>query len=228
MAKAQIILNGASGRMGQEIQKILAEHTKAVLLTAIEGKGAKAWAGIKAHKGAVAVDFSSPEGAMIAAKACLKAGLPLVSGTTGLSSAQLRTLKQAGKKIPVLWSPNTSVGINLFLRMIAALGKNLAGYDMQIEEFHHAMKKDAPSGTAKLLQSAVEEAAEVRLPPVLSARGGGIVGTHKLSIMGPEETLTIEHVALKRSVFARGAIDAAIWLTGKKPGFYNMQDVLNV
>ncbi len=161
-----------------------------------------------------------------ALKWCVKNKIPFVSGTTGITAVDKKLLKSAAKKIPVLWSPNMSVGINLFLKVISALGSNLSKFDLQIEEAHHAKKKDSPSGTAKILQESAEHVAKRKLPPVLATRGGGIIGVHKLQLMDEEEILTIEHTALQRSVFAKGAISAAIWLSKRKAGFYNMQDVL--
>jgi 4-hydroxy-tetrahydrodipicolinate reductase len=227
MAKVKIILNGASGKMGQEISRLLRGHARAELSHSVTARGASAWANVRASAGSVVIDFSSPAGMLAAAKWCAKNRVPLVSGTTGLTEAQFKRLSVTSRKTAVLWSPNTSVGINLFIKIIEAIGSGLDGFDLQIEEFHHAMKKDSPSGTAKLLQAAAERVLKKKLPPALSGRGGGIIGTHKLSIMGSEEVLTIEHVALNRGVFARGAIDAAIWLVKKSRGRYTMADVLN-
>jgi 4-hydroxy-tetrahydrodipicolinate reductase len=119
-----------------------------------------------------------------------------------------------------------SIGINLFLKAIESLGQVAKTYDWQIEEFHHKRKKDSPSGTAKWLQQSAEKAKGEKLPAVMAGRGGGIYGIHKLWLMGEEETLTIEHTALSRALFARGALTAAKWIQAKRPGFYSLQDVL--
>ena len=217
--KIKILIQGRSGKMGGEIEKLLSHHKHAQVCDLELNQATK-------KDVDVVIDFSSPAGMRASLKWCVKMKVPFVSGTTGIYSADLKSLKAAGKKTPVLWSPNMSVGINLFLKLIQSLGKIVSHYDLQIEEAHHSRKKDSPSGTAKILQAEVERVGKIKLPSVLSTRGGGIIGIHKLHLMDEEEILTIEHTALQRSVFAKGAIAAAIWLSKKQPGFYNMQDVL--
>lgn len=217
--KLQVALQGQNGRMGEEISKLLKSHGQA---QKVEGKIYD----LNPKKINVLIDFSSPKGMYEALEWCIENKIPFLSGTTGLLPKDEARLKSASKKIPVLWSPNMSFGVNLFLKIIQTLGKNLNQFDLQIEEAHHIKKKDSPSGTAKILQNEVERVAGINLPKILVSRGGGIIGVHKLHLMAEEEVLTIEHTALNRAVFARGAIAAAIWLQNKPAGAYTMQDVL--
>lgn len=173
----------------------------------------------------VVIDFSSPAIFGDILEWCVKNNKPLVSGTTGLSLADFARLKSASKKIPVLWAPNMSLGIAMFAELIKRVAQ-LEDFDFQIEEFHHRHKKDKPSGTAILLQDVLKASVTKEVPEALAIRGGGIFGIHRLYCMSPDETITIEHVALNRSVFAKGAVSAARWLVGKKAGSYELKDTL--
>jgi 4-hydroxy-tetrahydrodipicolinate reductase len=230
MKKINLIVCGAAGRMGHEILK-LAESEKGIdqiVPTDYKGRGnAKKIEDLHPAKGSVAIDFSLPKGLRTHLAWCVKNKTPIVIGTTGISSADMAQMKRASKKIPVLWSPNMSIGINLFLMAIEKIGAGAKSYDWQIEEFHHKRKKDSPSGTAKWLQETAEKTKGEKLPPVMAGRGGGVFGVHKLHIMGEEEVLTIEHTALSRALFARGAVTAAKWLSSKRAGFYSLRDILN-
>lgn len=227
MIKKQIIVNGAGGRMGLEIVQLLKDHPGAELLAGANKANGKIFEkGLDEKMSAVVIDFSSPEGMIHALSWSEKNRVPFVSGTTGISKKDEESLKRAAGNIPVLWSPNMSIGVNLFLRIIESLGLNLKSFDLQLEEYHHSKKKDSPSGTAKLLQAALEKEADREMPPVLVGRGGGIVGIHKLWLMAEDEVLTVEHTAINRKVFARGAIEAAIWLASQEPGLFSMKDML--
>lgn len=103
----------------------------------------------------------------------------------------------------------------------------ISQYDFDLEEIHHSQKKDAPSGTAKLLTSDLEKIVGKKLNPAHSIRGGGVAGIHKVWALGPEEVISIEHAALNRRVFARGALEIAKWIVGCKPGLYSMDDFLD-
>jgi 4-hydroxy-tetrahydrodipicolinate reductase len=228
MAKTGIIVHGGSGRMGQEIIALIEKSSQFSLVGVVDQKSkGQALKDMRPPKGSVLVDFSSPAGMVEAAKWCAAKKIAMVSGTTGGSKSDHKELLLASAKTAVLYSPNMSIGINIFLKIIDNLSTALKKFDLQIEEYHHSKKVDSPSGTAKILQEATEKAAGVKLPPIMSGRGGGIVGQHKLMIMGEEETLSIEHVALQRQVFARGALAAAAWVVKQKPGQYQMKDFLN-
>lgn len=227
-SKAQIILIGSEGRVGQEIKSLVAASNFAEIHASVDHKGRGQFVAIdkvKPVKNAVVIDFSAPENFRDSLGWAVKTKLPFVSGTTGLGKKNILALKAAAKTIPVLWSSNMSPGISLFLDFIETFGARLADYDLLIEEAHHSRKKDAPSGTAITLQNVLVKATKKKTPNPISIRGGGIFGVHKLWIMGEEETITFEHTALNRRVFARGAVAAAIWVKGKKPGLYAMRDV---
>jgi 4-hydroxy-tetrahydrodipicolinate reductase len=124
-----------------------------------------------------------------------------------------------------LWSANIIFLIYLLQNALKSLG-SCEGYEIVIEETHHKRKKDKPSGTALLLQKTIESSTKRKLETPVSIRGGGVFGIHKIQILGEEETLTFEHQALNRTVFARGAISAATWVSQQGPGSYTIQDML--
>ena len=147
---------------------------------------------------------------------------PLVMGTTGLSEENLTELKDLAKNIPVFYDTNFSIGIRLLRKLVAALPKLTADFDVSIFESHHSAKKDTPSGTAKTLQNDLNEIG-IKNVPILSHRGGGIRGEHEIILAGKNEILTLKHEALDRSIFAEGALKAAVWLLTKANGLYNMK-----
>lgn len=173
----------------------------------------------------VVIDFSLPEATSSVASWCAKQKKALVSGVTGLTALEKQSLEKASESTPVLWAPNMSLGIAVMARMLRNLSR-LEGFEFQIEELHHKRKKDKPSGTAVFLQERLVESVGAGVPDPLAIRGGGIFGIHRVWAMGEEETITIEHNAMNRRVFARGALRASDWLLGKVPGLYSMDDVL--
>ena len=173
----------------------------------------------------ILIDFSTPEMLEGALNYCLENKIPLVSGTTGFSDKIHERLLNAGFQIPVLWSPNMSLGIAVMKNALKVF-KATKNFDYQIEEWHHRLKKDCPSGTAILLQNELEKNIEKKCPPILALRGGGIFGVHKIYAISDEEIIQFEHTAINRTVFARGAIVAARWLLSKKAGLYSMDDVI--
>lgn len=226
----KIIISGASGKMGQEIHTIIDADSN---LEYLAGFGLKENPKFKVvsnpmalPEGAdMAIDFSSPESLLVMIEWCAQHRVPLVSGTTGVSEAHHQQLHKLSQKVPVLWSPNTSMGVALLKRLLEQT-KWPQGFDIQMTEYHHIHKKDKPSGTALLLDKALQTAGN-KTQPILSIRGGGIFGIHKVDVMGPEEIISFEHTALSRGVFARGAIMAARWLHGKPAGLYSMDDVFS-
>lgn len=171
------------------------------------------------------VDFSLPHLTVDVAAWCAQHCKPLVSGVTGLSGVEKQALNDASRVAPVLWSPNMSLGVAVLMQAMQALSA-LEGFDFQIEETHHIGKKDKPSGTALLLQESLSKAVPRELPPPISIRGGGVFGIHRVLAMGAEETITFEHSAMNRRVFARGALRAVEWLSTQPSGLYTMQDLL--
>lgn len=173
----------------------------------------------------VAVDFSLPEGFDVMLSACRARGAALVSGTTGLSAAQLAVLDAAASGIPVLWAANFSLGVVVLEDLARRAAQALAGWDVDIVESHHVHKKDAPSGTALALGQAV---ASVRAsaPNYASLRAGDIVGEHTVQFTGPGERIELVHRATNRDIFARGALHAATRLAGKPAGRYLLADLV--
>ena len=174
----------------------------------------------------VVIDFSTPEYFASLIKWCDTHCVKLVSGTTGFLSEHFKALKAASQKTACLWAPNMSLGINLIAEIIPNL-KIISNYDFQIVEAHQHNKKDKPSGTALLLQDKLKSNIKSEIPDPLSLRGGDIRGIHQIWCMGQEEIIKMEHTALDRSVFARGALVAAKWLVQQTPGLYSMKDVLS-
>lgn len=222
----KVIVSGASGRMGQAVQDILKEKKHQFVAGLAQTKKDNFFVKTKdLPAGAdVVIDFSLPENFSQLIKWCVETKTPLVSGTTGLTQPQKKQMQQAAKKIPVLWAPNMSIGITL-LKMTLEQMVWPKDFDIQVTEYHHSKKKDRPSGTAILLQNALQKKNKVTNEPI-SIRGGGIFGIHRVDFMSNEEVITIEHTALSRAVFAKGAVCAAEWLIRQKPGVYSMENVV--
>jgi 4-hydroxy-tetrahydrodipicolinate reductase len=202
-----------------------------------------------AFKGAGGVvDFSTPAASVEFAGHAADAGIVHVIGTTGCSPEEDAAIAAAATRTPIVKSGNMSLGVNLLAVLVreaaAALGEE---FDIEILEMHHRHKVDAPSGTALLLGRAAAEGREVDLaarsvrarqghtgPRAAGAigfaalRGGSVVGDHSVILAGPGERVTLSHMAEDRSIFARGAVKAALWARGREPGLYSMLDVLGL
>jgi 4-hydroxy-tetrahydrodipicolinate reductase len=192
------------------------------------------------------LDFTAPEAAVAHAALAARHGIIFVTGTTGLSSTQQAKIRAAAKKVAVVQAPNFSVGVNLVMALVEqAAGVLDDGYDIEIVEMHHRHKVDAPSGTALGLGRAAAKGRGVTLEKVsergrdgitgarkagaigfAALRGGDVVGDHTVIFAGPGERVEITHKAGGREVFASGAVRAALWAKGRKPGLYSMADVL--
>jgi 4-hydroxy-tetrahydrodipicolinate reductase len=258
---------GAAGRMGKTILQLASCDKAFRIVGALEQRGHAALGqdlgpvlgrdlmGVKvtqdaasALKGAdVLIDFSHFSGLPENLKAVVKTRTAYVIGTTAIPQAMLKRIQAASKKIPIVQSPNMSVGVNLLFKLAALAGKVLdESYDLEITEIHHRMKKDAPSGTAlKLLEILLEArgrtmkdviygregetgAREKGKIGVLALRGGDVVGDHTVSFFGDGERVELVHKASSREAFARGALLAAKFLAKKKQGLYHMAHVLNM
>jgi 4-hydroxy-tetrahydrodipicolinate reductase len=196
----------------------------------------------------VAIDFSSPQAAVRHAKLAAERGVPLVVGTTGLAAADEEALKRAGERIAVVYAANYSVGMNLLADLVRRAASRLdTGFDIEIVEMHHRHKVDAPSGSALMLGRAAAAGRGVELSRVAvrgrdgvtgaredgaigfaSLRGGDVPGDHTVIFAGDGERLELTHRAGGRTIFARGAIRAALWSLGKPAGLYSMRDVLGL
>ena len=190
--------------MGREVAALAAEY----------GFDAAAFA--PGADGEIVIDFAHPD----CLDSLLRCSLPLVIGTTGHSGSQISSIQAAAEARPILLSPNFSPGVYALTRAARVLRGLLPGWDAALTECHHAAKRDAPSGTARALASALA------IPPdrVHALRGGTVPGVHELALLGPGEHITLRHAAEGRAVFARGALAAARWLLVQPPGMYGMED----
>lgn len=224
MKKLKVGLVGGNGRMGKEISAVISANPNTDLFYSL-GRDSKIDAKV-ASQVDVWIDFSSPQALGSVLKLAAKHKTPVVCGTTGFTAKEKNLLTKYGKEIPVLWSSNMSLGVAVLNEALKSLAA-ISHFDFQIEELHHNRKKDKPSGTAITLQENLEKAVGKKCPEPVAIRGGGIFGVHKIYSMSDEEVLTFEHTALNRTVFAKGAVQAATWLAKqKKPGLYQIRDVL--
>lgn len=195
----------------------------------------------------VIIDFTMPEATVALARAAAAKGVALVIGSTGLSPADEAAVAEAARSVPVVRTGNFSLGVNVLIGLVQQAAAMLGpkDWDIEIFEAHHRRKIDAPSGTALMMGRAAAEGRGVDLDAVSERgrdgitgartegaigfsvmRGGGIVGEHSVAFASDDEILTISHSARDRSLFARGAVEAAVWTRGKPAGLYDMQDVL--
>ena len=248
----RIIMHGCNGKMGQTISRIVSEDSQAEIVAGVDP-----FDGIKNDypcftairdcdvEADVVIDFSSAGAVDDLMDYCEEKKLGLVLCTTGLSEAQIERAKKLAGAIPVLRSANMSMGINLMEKVLREVSGILAeaGFDIEVVEKHHRLKKDAPSGTALALADAVSEGLGEKYEYVydrsgrsiqrpekeigLSAvRGGTIVGDHDVIFAGEDEVITFSHRAYSKAVFGKGALQAAKFLAGKTAGLYTMSDVI--
>ena len=193
----------------------------------------------------VVIDFSTASAVASLYAIAARQGVAIVSGTTSLDATAEAALERASQAVPVLWAPNTSLGVQVLVELVEHAVRRLgAAFDVEMVEVHHKRKIDAPSGTARRLaqaaQAARPELAETRgrdgdVGPrkadelgVLALRGGDVVGDHTVFLLGNGERLELTHRATNRDLFATGALRAARFVAGKKPGRYSLKDVLSV
>jgi 4-hydroxy-tetrahydrodipicolinate reductase len=194
------------------------------------------------------IDFSAPAASVEIAALAAQARIAHVVGTTGLSEDDLVSLAAAARHAPIVRSGNMSLGVNLLAKLVREAARALGPeFDIEIVETHHRMKVDAPSGTALLLGEAAAEGRAVNLsdhsergrdgvtgarkPGAIgfaSLRGGTVIGDHSVLFAGNGERIVLSHHAEDRALFARGAVKAALWARGRKPGLYSMADVLGI
>jgi len=174
----------------------------------------------------VLIEFTTPEATLEHLAIALKHKKAMVIGTTAIDSAGVKEITEASKKIPIVYSPNMSVGVNLLFRLTRESAGVLKDCSVSMTEAHHKHKKDAPSGTSKRLAQIIREAAKKEDIPIESIREGEIIGDHTVFFDGEFERLELTHRAKSRDVFASGALLAAKFASRKKKGLFNMQDVL--
>jgi len=264
----KVVVTGAAGRMGREIVRLLGGASGFSLLGAVEtpgpalGQDAGLVAGLGEPLGVkvqgslsaalpgaeVVIDFTVPEASAAYAELCGERGVAMVIGSTGFTPQARARVEAAAERIPIVISPNMSVGVNVLFELVRQAARALgAAYDIEVVELHHKHKRDAPSGTAVRLAEVAAEAlgrkpAEAlcysrqgmvgERPPgqigVQTLRGGDVVGEHTVLYAGEGERLEITHRATSRVQFASGAVRAAAWVAGKPPGLYDMADVLGL
>jgi len=233
----RIAIHG-TGRMAQAITREAAARSD-VSIVALAGPQAPDWGGSPGWfpglddlpgRPDLLIDFTLPEGTLAAAKWCAENEVPLLSGVTGLTPAALAALDRTASRVPVLWSPNLSLGVNLVadlaFRAATVLDEDVP---VHIEDIHHQWKKDAPSGTALMLGQRIAAArgGDDSRVEFTSVREGEIIGEHTVTFRMEGEEFSLVHRASERSIYARGAIDAGAWLTEQGPGRYSAADWLS-
>lgn len=248
----RIIMHGCNGKMGQVITGLVADDANAQIVAGIDiadnrDNGYPVFTDIKKCDVAadVIVDFAAAAAVDALLDYSVEKQIPVVLCTTGLSDEQLARVKESSKKVAILKSANMSLGINTLMKLLkdAANVFAPAGYDIEIVEKHHNQKVDAPSGTAIALADSINEArggeyeyvydrSQVRKKRdkkeigISAVRGGTIVGEHEVIFAGIDEVIEFKHTAYSKSVFAKGAVEAAKFLAGKPAGMYDMADVI--
>jgi len=261
----KVVVTGAAGRMGREIVRLVLGTPGLELHGAVERSGPAVGqdpallagqppSGLRIVDGLeqalpgaqVVIDFTHFEASARHAEACAAAGVAIVIGSTGFTPEAKARVAAAARQVPVILSPNMSVGVNVLFELVRQAAAVLGdAYDVEIVELHHKKKKDAPSGTAVKLAEVAAEALgrdpakdltfarqgmigerPAREIGVQTVRGGDIVGEHTVYFCGEGERLELTHRATAREQFARGAVRAATWVAGRPPGLHDMADVL--
>ncbi len=234
----KIAVSGACGKMGQRIIALAGKNKRLDVVLGLEDKNHP---DIGKLKGKVKisgnpqdivgcdclVDFSAPGAAVEYLDYGLKFKKPMVIGTTGLNKDQQVKIKEAAQNIPLVFSPNMSVGVNLIFKLLKIAANSLKNYKVDIQEVHHIHKKDAPSGTAKRIAEIInEQGFKIRLEDIKADRQDEVIGDHKVIFESELDRIELSHSAKTRDIFAQGALLAAEWIIGKRPGLYSMDDVL--
>ncbi|HEY9062615.1 MAG TPA: 4-hydroxy-tetrahydrodipicolinate reductase [Pseudobacteroides sp.] len=247
-----ILMSGCNGKMGQVISRLAAEREE-LRIAAGYDKYTKISnpypvfddLGKCDIKVDVIIDFSNPDALDGILSYSLKNKVPLIVATTGLSTSQVNKLKDASHVVPVFFSANMSLGVNLLMDLVKKAAKVLEyNFDIEIIEKHHNQKIDAPSGTALAIADEINSALSEKQEYVYdrhsrrkkrskkeigihAVRGGTIVGDHSVIFAGTDEIIEINHIATSKEIFATGALSAARFLYNKKPGLYNMNDLIS-
>ncbi|WP_394922945.1 4-hydroxy-tetrahydrodipicolinate reductase [uncultured Robinsoniella sp.] len=248
----KIIMHGCNGRMGQVISQIVKEDPDTQIAAGIDivdnrENGYPVFTNIRECdvQADVVIDFASAKAEDALLDFCKECNLPVIVCTTGLSEDQIARVKETSKVVAVLRSANMSLGVNTLLKLLQDAAKVLApaGFDMEIVEKHHKHKVDAPSGTALAMADSMNEALDHQYTykfdrsqerkerdakeiGISAVRGGNIVGEHEVFFAGTDEVIEFKHTAYSKAIFAKGAVEAAKFLAGKEPGFYDMSDVI--
>lgn len=247
-----IILSGANGKMGRVIEDCINNRDDISIVCGFDIND-NAYADFKIYKSPsdftgeadVIIDFSHPSMLTPLLEYAISTKTPLVAATTGYTEAQIAQIKDASKKIPVFFTFNMSIGVNLLIDLAVKATSILDGlFDIEIIEKHHNQKIDAPSGTAIMLANAINESADDKYQyefdrhskrkkrekneiGIHTIRGGTIVGEHEVIFAGRDEIISLKHQAMSKDVFAVGSVNAAVFLKNQQAGLYSMQDMLN-
>ncbi|MFC6904935.1 4-hydroxy-tetrahydrodipicolinate reductase [Halalkalicoccus tibetensis] len=247
----RVAVTGATGRMGREVveaareadhEVVAVSHSATGEIGGVELEPASEFATLLSEREPDAViDFTLPDPSVSYVRDCAEAGVPAVVGTTGFSAAQGEELREASEETPVLQAANFARGVQGLLSAVREAVAALPEYDVELTETHHNGKRDAPSGTANRVLDAIDETRgesprvhgrEGEAPReegeigVHARRAGDISGAHEVLLAGNHEELRLTHRAGSRGVFAAGAVDAAEWLAGRSPGWYDFSDTL--
>jgi len=252
------VITGVTGRMGTTLSRLVRDAKDLELVGATSRQGSPSMGEgvtvgndlaqvLDTSLAQVVIDFTSAEASVAHARLCAERGVAMVIGSTGFTPESRAEVAACTRSIPVVLAPNTSVGVNVVILMAAELARVLGdGYDVEVLEAHHRMKKDAPSGTAlklaEVLATALgrgqedltfERHGQIGARPkkeigVQTLRGGDVVGEHTVFFYGDGERIELTHRATSRDQFGLGALRAARWVTGRAPGLYDMADVLGL
>lgn len=248
----KIIMHGCNGHMGQTITKIVAEDTQTEIVAGVDpyDDGHNRYPVFSSIdqcdiEADVVIDFASAKAEDALIDYCAAKKLPVVVCTTGLTEEQIAHIQEASEKTAILKSANMSLGINTLFKLLQDAAKVLApaGFDIELVEKHHNQKIDAPSGTALALADSIKEVLDddyfykydrsqervkrdAKEIGISAVRGGTIVGEHEVIFAGEDEVIEFKHTAYSKAVFGKGAVEAAKFLAGKKPGMYDMGDVI--
>ncbi len=246
MSNIKVGISGCLGRMGQELVKQSKKNKKINYIGGFDVKNTHEDIAKIFNIADVIIDFSSPRAIKKNIDLAISNKTALVIGTTGLNEKNIKELKKASKKIPILVSSNMSLGVNLLFNLVEKTASILkeSEYDIEIAEIHHRYKKDAPSGTAISLGEYAAKGRKTKLKKVKVfdrtkktvprkkgeigfsvTRGGEVPGEHTVSFIGQNDRIDLFHKASNRSIFVNGAIEAAIFVNKKKNGFFNMKNL---
>ncbi|MCD6584030.1 MAG: 4-hydroxy-tetrahydrodipicolinate reductase [Candidatus Omnitrophica bacterium] len=234
----KIGVSGALGRMGKRVINLAKNEKDLEVVFGLEKKGhpkiGDIFEGVKIvehpeeiEKCDCLIEFSTPEATLEHLSYLVKFKRSAVIGTTGFSQKEIEKIKEASQDIGIVFSPNMSISVNLFFKLIKEAAKILKDYKVYIEEAHHIHKKDAPSGTAKKIAQILNEYSfGIKIEDIKAIREDEITGDHKVIFESNFDKLELFHSAKTRDIFAQGAILAARWIVKKEAGLYSMEDVL--
>ena len=241
----KVILHGACGRMGQEVQALIANNDALELVAMVDAMGSEgvytdiAQCNVEAD---VIIDFSSAAATDALLAYAVDKNIPVIIATTGHSAAQIEAIHAAAEKTAVFYSANMSLGVYLLVALAKQTAAMMPDADIEIIETHHNRKVDAPSGTALMIANALKtvresaqfvfgrqgaskrQAGEIGIHAV---RRGNIVGTHEVIVSTDNQSITLKHEAHSRALFAEGAVSAALYMDGKTAGLYDMNSIVN-